>query len=67
MDGPTATRTIRNELQYDGPVLGVTGNGQEFDVAHFKESGCNEVFTKPLNVAAFKETMAAIRTSSKRS
>ena len=52
MDGPTATRAIR-DMGYTAPILGVTGNGQDFDVAHFKTMGANEVFTKPLDVPRF--------------
>ena len=54
LDGPSATKEIRN-LGYAGLVLGVTGNGQEFDVKHFKHMGANEVFTKPLDVTRLKE------------
>ena len=54
LDGPSATKEIR-DLGYTGPVLGVTGNGQEFDVKHFKHMGANEVFTKPLDVTRLKE------------
>jgi CheY-like chemotaxis protein len=39
MDGPTATKHIREQLAYTAPILGVTGNGQDFDVAHFKTCG----------------------------
>jgi CheY-like chemotaxis protein len=54
LDGPSATKEIR-AMGYTGLVLGVTGNGQEFDVKHFKRMGANEVFTKPLNVIRLKE------------
>ena len=54
LDGPSATKEIR-ALGYAGLVLGVTGNGQEFDVKHFKHMGANEVFTKPLDVSRLKE------------
>jgi len=56
MDGPTATEKIR-AMGFSAPVFGVTGNGQDFDVARFLESGADKVFTKPLDVAAFKECM----------
>jgi len=45
MDGPTATKAIR-ALGYRNPVLGVTGNGQDFDVATFLASGANKVLTR---------------------
>ena len=59
MDGPTATRSIR-ELGFTAPVLGVTGNGQDFDIAKFVESGANKVFTKPLDVQGFRAYMKAV-------
>jgi len=60
MDGPTATKHIR-ELGFTAPVLGVTGNGQDFDVAHFVASGANKVFTKPLDVQGFRAYMKAVK------
>jgi hypothetical protein len=45
MDGPTATKAIRS-LGFRNPVLGVTGNGQDFDVATFLASGANKVLTR---------------------
>ena len=56
MDGPSATREIR-ALGYGGPVVGVTGNGQEFDVLKLLDSGADKVFTKPLDMAAFSAFM----------
>jgi hypothetical protein len=56
MDGPTATRAIR-ALGYTGRVLGVTGNGQEFDVLKLLDSGADRVFTKPLDMVGFTEFM----------
>ena len=66
MDGPTATRAIR-DMGYTAPILGVTGNGQDFDVAHFKTMGANEVFTKPLDVPRFLAVLGSngVATASK--
>ena len=56
MDGPSATKEIR-ALGYAGPVVGVTGNGQEFDVLKLLDSGADKVFTKPLDMVGFTEFM----------
>ena len=47
MDGPTATKHIREQLAYTAPILGVTGNGQDFDVAHFKTCGATGTSDSP--------------------
>jgi CheY-like chemotaxis protein len=57
MDGPTATKEIR-KLGYQGAIFGVTGNGLESDVTHFKNSGANHVLIKPLNYSDFLEAMS---------
>ena len=49
MDGPSATRIIR-DMGFKGLILGVTGNALPEDVADFMASGANAVLVKPLNV-----------------
>jgi CheY-like chemotaxis protein len=49
MDGPTATKKIREMGSY-GPIFGVTGNALQSDIDYFKECGANEVLTKPLDI-----------------
>ena len=41
MDGPTATKTMRTakELQYTGPIIGLTGNAMPADINHFMAHG----------------------------
>ena len=41
MDGPTATKTLRTakELQYTGPIIGLTGNAMPADINHFMAHG----------------------------
>ena len=53
MDGPTATRAIR-ELGYTGLIFGVTGNGLQEDKEHFLAHGLDDIFIKPLNFSALK-------------
>ena len=57
MDGPTATKIIRG-MGYKGRIVGLTGNGLQSDINHFKEHGVDEVFIKPLNVEEFTNYMS---------
>ena len=52
MDGPTATRAIR-ELGYTGRIFGVTGNGMAADVQLFIDSGVDRVLVKPFSLPDF--------------
>lgn len=49
MDGPTATRKLR-EMGCDSFIVGVTGNVLPSDVQHFLRNGANGVIPKPLKV-----------------
>eukprot|EP01036_Dinobryon_divergens_P022753 gene22753-31042_t len=48
MNGPEAASIMRYSLQYDGPIIGVTGNALPDDIARFIANGASEVITKPL-------------------
>jgi CheY-like chemotaxis protein len=48
MDGPTATRRIR-DLGFKGLIIGVTGNVLEEDRKHFMKQGADAVLSKPLD------------------
>jgi len=50
LNGPTATREIREKLGFQGQIIGITGNVMTEDIEHFKESGVDEVFAKPLSM-----------------
>eukprot|EP00596_Hydrurales_sp_CCMP1899_P006126 CAMPEP_0119051942 /NCGR_PEP_ID=MMETSP1177-20130426/73387_1 /TAXON_ID=2985 /ORGANISM="Ochromonas sp, Strain CCMP1899" /LENGTH=205 /DNA_ID=CAMNT_0007031315 /DNA_START=714 /DNA_END=1331 /DNA_ORIENTATION=- len=56
MDGPTATKQIR-ELGYNGLIFGVTGNALQSDLEYFKNSGANEVLVKPLDIQVLNALM----------
>lgn len=45
------SQIIRNELGYQGIIVGVTGNVQRDDVEVFVGSGADLVLSKPLNAA----------------
>ena len=57
MDGPTATKRIR-ELGYKGIIVGVTGNALSFDVQKFISSGADKVLSKPLKIDDLISTMS---------
>eukprot|EP01036_Dinobryon_divergens_P037530 gene37530-biopygen29716 len=48
MHGPEAARIMREELNYRGPIIGITGNALPEDIDLFVSSGANQVVTKPL-------------------
>jgi CheY-like chemotaxis protein len=48
MTGSDATHVLREELHYEGYVIGVTGNVLPDDLSRFVASGANLVLLKPL-------------------
>jgi len=48
MTGSDATHVLREELHYEGYVIGVTGNVLPDDMSRFVASGANIVLLKPL-------------------
>ncbi len=59
MDGPTATKEIR-ALGYTIPIFGVTGNGVQSDLDHFRLCGANEVLLKPFDIEKFHLLMSSM-------
>lgn len=60
MDGPTATRKIR-DMGYEGLILGVTGNALPSDIDLFMGHGADRVLTKPVNVDSLKNALKSIK------
>jgi CheY-like chemotaxis protein len=60
MDGPTATRKIR-DVGYEGLILGVTGNALPSDIELFMGHGADRVLTKPVNVDSLKIALKVIK------
>ena len=58
MLGIEATKIIREELGFEGIILGVTGNVLEGDVDAFLAHGADEVIIKPLTAAKFEAFVA---------
>ena len=56
MDGPTATRTIR-DMGYSGRIFGVTGVTSAADVTTFTDSGVNRVLVKPFTLNDFHSAL----------
>jgi len=54
MDGPTATRILRNN-GCNAFICGVTGNVMAEDVKYFKDCGANEVIPKPAKIKALED------------
>ena len=59
MTGKEATANLRAK-QYHGIIIGLTGNVLDEDLGEFESAGCNEVLTKPLDVAELKRTMISL-------
>jgi CheY-like chemotaxis protein len=57
MLGTEATKIIREELGYQGLVLGVTGNVLDDDVKDFIAHGATDVIPKPLTSERFEEVV----------
>jgi CheY-like chemotaxis protein len=53
MTGPEATKCARQN-GYKGIIYGVTGNSHYDQIEHFKKSGANEIFEKPLDLEKLK-------------
>lgn len=49
MDGPSTIEKLRQN-EYDGLVIGVTGNALNDQIESFKKSGVNDVLSKPVDV-----------------
>jgi CheY-like chemotaxis protein len=56
MDGPTATKEIR-QIGFVGKVFGVTGYGEQADIDHFMGCGADHILVKPVKVAMFREVL----------
>eukprot|EP01035_Chromulina_nebulosa_P032072 gene32072-biopygen20655 len=57
MHGPEAARIMREELNYRGPIIGITGNALPEDIDFFVSSGANQVVTKPLSRAKLLDAL----------
>ena len=57
MDGPTATKALR-QAGVRVPIIGVTGNGMQYDVDWFLECGATAVLLKPFDIDEFHRIMS---------
>ena len=61
MNGPMASREIREQLGYQGMIIGVTGNALPEDIANFKDHGADDVLVKPLKINQFEDILNRVR------
>eukprot|EP01035_Chromulina_nebulosa_P019254 gene19254-25108_t len=57
LPGVDAIKILRAN-NYNGLVIGVTGNVLDEDVLEFKQAGCNDVLPKPVNVNHLKQVLS---------
>ena len=63
LKGVDATKIIREELNYKGIILGVTGYDLEEDIKLFLNNGADKVVMKPLTKDKFTETIHNIESN----
>ena len=56
MTGEDATEVLRRELNFQGIILGVTGNALDDDIQRFITKGVDEVIIKPMTTISFVES-----------
>jgi CheY-like chemotaxis protein len=66
MLGTVAAEIIRNELNFDGVILGVTGNATAADIDEFRAMGVDEVIVKPLTLDNFSKTLSVVKSKGPR-
>jgi len=57
MHGPEAALYMRQQLNYRGIIIGITGNALPADISKFVSNGANEVLIKPLTKAKLTDTL----------
>ena len=58
MDGVSATKALRS-ASYRGPIVALTANVMQEDVALYRQCGCTDVLGKPIDRARFYELLKA--------
>ncbi len=57
MNGFDVARKLRNEYQFDGSIIAISGYGREEDKQRSYESGCSHHLTKPVRLAELLEAL----------
>ena len=57
MTGAEAVQAMRSDLNYNGIIIGVTGNALESDILDFIARGADDVIVKPLTSKKFSQCM----------
>ena len=55
LNGPDATKILREKGYIDVTIIGVTGNVLADDINYFILAGANKVLPKPVNLALLEE------------
>lgn len=63
MNGPTATKLLREQHGCVLPIFGVTGNVLPDDIRFFTEQGADHVLSKPISLSILHETYQLYRTN----
>ncbi len=58
--GPDAAQTLRS-MGYSHPLIGVTGNALESDIADFEQAGVDLVLPKPVRVELLDKLLEYVR------
>jgi CheY-like chemotaxis protein len=64
MDGVTATRYIRQEMQLTIPIIGLTANALKSDHELCLDAGMNQVLTKPIDKRALIAAIHSLASAS---
>jgi CheY-like chemotaxis protein len=59
--GPQAAHVLRQELGYQGILIGLTGNALPADIEHFKSSGLDYLLLKPLKRLRLLEVLKELK------
>jgi signal transduction histidine kinase/CheY-like chemotaxis protein len=60
MDGPTATRIIKDKMAAPPPVVALTANTMKEDVAAYREAGMDAIVGKPIDMDELKRVIAGV-------
>jgi len=60
MHGPAAATAMRDELDYRGQILGITGDVLADEIQHYLRCGANQVLAKPIKTKRLLEVMREV-------
>ena len=60
LSGALAAQYIREEIGFDGPIIGITGSTVQSEIQNFRESGAGMVLIKPLVLSSVEAVLRSI-------